>query len=43
MADEKEVWSLNPVERIAYNGLKQVFVGTYMIKDLLNFDKNEYE
>lgn len=41
MSDNKKVWSLNPVERIAYKGLKQAFIGAYMVKDALDFDKKE--
>ena len=41
MADKKEVWSLNPVEQIAYEGLKQAFVCGFMVKDLLTCEKKE--
>ena len=41
MADEKEVGSLNPVETIAYKGLKQAFIGMFMVKDLLDLDNDK--
>jgi len=41
MADEKKVWSLNPVETIAYKGLKQAFIGMFMVKDLLDLDNDK--
>jgi len=41
MSDKKEVWSLNPIESIAYKGLKQAFIGAYMVKDILDLDKND--
>lgn len=41
--NDKEVWSLNPIEEIAYKGLKQAFIGMFMAKDLLDIDKNENE
>lgn len=41
MAGEKEVWSLNPVETIAYKGLKQAFIGMFMVKDLLDLDNDK--
>lgn len=41
MTDDKKVWSLNPIERIAYNGLKHAFIGAYMVKDILDLDNND--
>lgn len=41
MSDKKEVWSLNPIESIAYKGLKQMFIGAYMVKDILDLDKKD--
>ena len=41
MSDKKEVWSLNPIESIAYKGLKQVFIGAFMVKDILNLKNND--
>ncbi|WP_303724636.1 hypothetical protein [Methanobrevibacter thaueri] len=41
MSDKKQVWSLNPIESIAYKGLKQVFIGAYMVNDILDLDKND--
>lgn len=43
MSDNKTVWSLNPIEKIAYNGLKQAFVGAFMVKDFLDLNKKEDE
>lgn len=34
LEDEKEVWKLNAVESVAYEGMKSVFVGAFMIGDL---------
>ena len=33
--NEKEIWKLNAVESLAYDGMKTVFVGAFMIGDLL--------
>ena len=41
MTDNKKVWSLNPIERIAYKGLTQAFVGVYMAKDILNLKNDD--
>ena len=41
MTDDKKVWILNPIERIAYKGLTQAFVGAYMVKDLLDLKDND--
>ena len=37
---DKKVWSLNPIERIAYKGLTQAFIGAMMVKDILDLDTN---
>ena len=43
MTDDKKVWSLNPIERIAYKGLTQAFVGAYMVKDVLDLKNDDKE
>ncbi|WP_407420756.1 hypothetical protein [Methanobrevibacter sp.] len=35
LTSKKEVWELNPAESLAYNCMKTVFVGGFMIGDLL--------
>jgi len=40
MNDDKKIWSLNPIERIAYKGLTQAFVGAYMVKDILDLEND---
>ena len=40
--EEKEVVKLNCVESLAYEGMKSIFVGAFMIGDLLGFyDKKD--
>ena len=39
MTDNNKVWSLNPIERIAYKGLTQAFIGAFMVKDILDIGK----
>lgn len=39
--DEKEVWKLNCVESLAYRGVRDVFVGAFMVKDLLTLETKE--
>ena len=43
MTENKKIWSLNPIERIAYKGLTQAFVGALMVKDLLDFSDDDKE
>ena len=43
MTENKKVWSLNPIERIAYKGLTQAFIGAFMVKDLLDFSDDDKE
>lgn len=42
--DEKEVWKLNAVESVAYEGMKSIFVGAFMVRDLFGCgDKKDSE
>ena len=34
---EKEVLELNPLESLVYEGMRGIFVGSFMIGDLLGF------
>ena len=41
MTENKKVWSLNPIERMAYKCLTQAFVGAYMAKDIICLENGE--
>lgn len=41
--NEKEVWKLNCVESLAYRGVRDVFVGAFMLKDFLTLETKEDE
>ncbi len=43
MSDDKKLWSLNPIEQIGYKCLTQAFVGAYIVKDILDLNKNDKE
>ncbi|MBQ9026033.1 MAG: hypothetical protein IJ104_06640 [Methanobrevibacter sp.] len=44
LVKEKQTWKLNAIESLAYEGMKGLFVGAFMIGDILGFkDKNDSE
>ena len=38
LVKEKQTWKLNPIESVAYEGMKGIFVGAFMIGDVLSFN-----
>jgi len=42
LVKEKQTWKLNPIESVAYEGMKGIFVGAFMIGDFLGYrDKKD--
>ncbi|WP_407380614.1 hypothetical protein [Methanobrevibacter sp.] len=41
LVKEKQTWKLNAIESLAYEGMKGLFVGAFMVGDILGFNKKE--
>lgn len=42
LVKEKQTWKLNPIESVAYEGMKFLFVSAFMIGDFLGYrDKKD--
>lgn len=41
LVKDKQTWKLNPIESVAYEGMKSFFVGAFMIGDFLGYEEKK--